>query len=245
MGVFMARFCIYCGAEDSRDNPVVEGVCLNCRIKRREIIKQIKKELRLDFCKVCGSLRMGYKWINTSGFEEALHHIVFKQISGVAKPGIGVSSLRIDNYELVTSASWRTVVRVYFRGVYGNKEFVYPADYIVYLNPTKCPRCKMIESGEFEAVVQIRGVRLKDLERALEITFSRDKRLRQDLVDFIEVRNGVDIYFYNHGAARKLSRRLSSMLGLMVKENYEVAGMKSGKQRARLYISLKPGSESH
>lgn len=241
----MTRFCIYCGAEDTPDNPVVEGVCLRCRIKRGEIIEQVKKEIRVDFCKVCGAVRIGYKWIDTNGFNEALHQIVYNQLKELVKPGIGVDDLRIDGYELVTSASWRTVVRVYFRGIYGGKEFVYPLDFIVYLNPTKCPRCKMIESGEFEAVVQIRDVHVKDLEKALEKIFSRDKRLRQDLVDYIEVKNGIDIYFYNHGAARKLSRKLSNMLGLVIKENYEVAGMRSGKQRARLYVSLKPSNLSH
>jgi nonsense-mediated mRNA decay protein 3 len=238
----LTKYCIYCGAEDSPDNPVVGGVCLRCRIKRGEVVVVEEREFRIDLCKVCGAVRIGYKWVDTHGFEDALREVVYSILAHKAKPGPGVSSLEIDSYELVTHASWRTIVRVYYKGLYGGKEFVYPVDYVVYFNPTKCPRCRMIESGEFEAVVQIRGVDKRVLEKALEKVFNRDKRLRQDLVDYIEVSNGVDIYFYNHGAARKLSRRLSSMLRLTVKENYEVAGMRSGRQRARLYISLKPYS---
>jgi len=241
----MTRFCIYCGREDSPDNPVINGVCLECRIKRGELVILEKNELWIEFCKVCGSVKIGYKWIETRGFADAINHIVENIVPVITKPGPGVSNIQVDSYELVTSASWRTVIRVYFKGLYGSKEFKVPKDVVVYLKPTKCPRCKMIESGEFEAVLQIRDVNKRELEKYLEKLFSRDKRLVRDLVDYIESSNGVDIYFYNHGAARKLARRLSSIMGLEYKENYEVAGMRSGKQRARLYISLKPSAESH
>lgn len=236
----MTRYCIYCGREDSPENPVVDGVCLECRIKRGEILRVEKNVLRYDICRVCGSVRIGYKWRDTHGFEEAITLIVYEEVPRYVKPGPGVGDLRVEKYEYSTAANWRTVVRVYFTGTYGGKRFTYPVEFTIFFNPSKCPRCVMIDSGEYEAVLQIRGVNPKILNNILSKEFMADKRLREDLVDVIEADNGVNLYFYNHGAARKLARRLAGRLGLRIRENYEVAGTRSGKQRARLSISLKP-----
>ncbi len=235
----MTRFCIYCGKEHTSSNPVVDGVCLECRLKRGEIISVDRKELRIDFCKVCGAVRIGHKWVETRSFEEALETIAYEVLPRHIKRGLGVEELGIGGYELVTKASWRTIVRIYVKGKYGGAGFTSPVDFVVYLNPVKCPRCIMVESGEYEAVLQIRGISRRELEKVLAKEFSRDERLRNDLVDVIENENGLDLYFFNHGAARKLARKLASRFNLRIKENYEVAGMRSGKQRARLIISLK------
>jgi len=235
----MSRFCIYCGKEHTSNNPVVDGVCLKCRLKRGEIISVDKKELRIDFCKVCGATRIGHKWVDTHSFEEALKTIAYEVLPRHIAKGPGVEDLGVEGYELVTKASWRTIVRIYVNGKFGGAEFTYPVDFVIYLNPIKCPRCIMVESGEYEAVVQIRGIPRKELEKVLVKEFSRDERLRNDLVDVIENEKGLDLYFFNHGAARKLARKLASRFDLRIKENYEIAGMRSGKQRARLFISLK------
>ncbi|MCD6301683.1 MAG: hypothetical protein J7L82_06405, partial [Staphylothermus sp.] len=108
----MARFCIYCGREDTTTNPVINGVCLECRIKRDELVMLEKNELWVEFCKVCGSVKIGYKWIETSGFEEAIGYIINSVVPIIIKQGSGASNIQIDSYELVTSASWRTIVRV-------------------------------------------------------------------------------------------------------------------------------------
>ncbi len=236
----MTRFCIYCGAEDSRENPVVNGVCLKCRYKRGELVKVDKKELYLELCKTCYSLKIGFKWIQTNGFEDALNIVVYRVISKIVEPGEGVSSLTLDGYELMTNPSWRTVVKVFFKGLYGGVEFRYPIVFTIFFKPVKCPRCKMMDSGEFEAVLQIRDVDKKELDKVLEKIIMRDKRYVENLIDVIETRNGVDLYFYDHGTARRLARLLVKKLELFYKENYEVVGVRSGVSRARLYISLKP-----
>ncbi len=236
----MTRFCIYCGREETPDNPVINGVCLRCRIERGELVRAVKTALRYDICRICGSVRIGYRWRPTRGFEEALAIIVSEEIPRFVEPGPGVEDLRIERYEYVSAVNWRTVLRVYFTGRYGGKEFMVPVEFTVFFNPSKCPRCRMVESGEYEAVLQIRGVDLGLLDRVLEKEFMGDRRLREDLVDVIEMDGGVNLYFYNHGAARKLARRIASRLRLRMREDYEVAGTRSGKRRSRLSISLKP-----
>ncbi len=234
------RYCIYCGRSSTPDNPVVNGVCFECRLKRGELLFQTKKELRYDLCKICGNVRIGYKWMNTHGFEEALNAVVYNDIPRHVKPGIGVRIKGVEKYTLLSMVNWRTRIQVYFTIEYGGAEKTVPVEFIIFFNPVKCPRCIMVESGEYEAVVQIRGVNKNKLRRILEEEFMRDERLQRDLVDVIETSKGVDLYFYSHGAARKLARRLTYRLDLRLNENYEQVGTRSGRPRARLTISLKP-----
>ncbi|RLG82417.1 MAG: hypothetical protein DRO40_07710 [Thermoprotei archaeon] len=236
----MARYCVYCGAEESRDNPVVNNVCLKCRIKRNELVKLKETQLKFDFCKICGSVKIGYKWVSTNGFEEAINAIVEKYIPTIIVSGIGVENISITGYELKSMASWHTVINIKMKGVYGGKEFTIDKDIELYLNPVKCPRCIMFDSREFEAVIQIRGFSMKKIAKLIDRELRLDNRLARDLIEVIETGDGVNLYFFNHGAARKLARKLSSKLGAVIHESYEVAGTRSGKQRARLYISLKP-----
>jgi nonsense-mediated mRNA decay protein 3 len=135
----MGKYCIYCGAEDSPDNPVVNNVCLRCRMKRGELVIPLEKEMHFEMCKICYSIRLGHKWIETNGFEDAIGIIVNNYIMKKVKPGEGVTDLVIDHYEPVTVPSWRTVVRVYFRGRYGGKEFIYPLDFTIYFKPSNAP----------------------------------------------------------------------------------------------------------
>ncbi len=236
----MPRFCIYCGKEGTQDNPVINGVCLKCRLKRGELIKFKKDHVRIDICRICYSIKIGFKWIETKGFEDALAKIVDEVMPKIIEPGVGVNGYYIDRFELVTKASWKTIVRIYVKVLYGNVITETPMDITVYLNPVKCPRCKMYDSREFEAVVQIRGYSLHYISRALEKIFLTDHRLSKDLIEAVRSHSGIDVYFYSHGAARKLARRLAHMLNAHIVETYEEAGMRSGRQRARLYISLKP-----
>ncbi len=236
----MGRYCIYCGRESTPDNPVVNNVCLECRIKRGELLIVSRRELRYDLCKICGNVRIGYRWMNTHSFTEALKTVVYRDIPRYVKPGEAVTIKGVDGYELLSEANWRTRINVYFHIEYGGVEKSVPVEFIVYFNPVKCPRCMMVESGEYEAVIQLRNIDRRRLDRILMEEFSRDRRLQRDLIDVIESGNGVDLYFYNHGAARKLARRLASRLGLRIMENYEQVGQRSGKPRARLSISLKP-----
>ncbi len=236
----MTRFCIYCGAESTPDNPVIDGVCLRCRIKRGEIVRLKKRMLRYELCKICGNIRVGYRWRNTHGFEEAISLLVYEEIPKYIEPGPGVTDLRITGFEYITEPNWRTRVKVNLSGLYGGAVFNTSVEVVILFTPVKCPRCKMIESGEYEALLQIRGIEKHRLNEFLRREFDADPRLGNDLVDVIETDRGVDLYFYNYGAARKLARRLARKLGLGMHENYETVGTRSGRQRARLTIILKP-----
>lgn len=236
----MTRFCIYCGAESSPENPVIDGVCLRCRIERWEIVSLKKNTLRYELCKICGNIRVGYRWLNTHGFEEAISLLVREEIPRYIEPGPGVSNLEITGFEYITEPNWRTRVRINLSGLYGGQVFDTSLEAVILFTPVKCPRCKMIESGEYEALLQIRGTKKHELNELLKKEFDADPRLAIDLVDVIETDRGVDLYFYNYGAARKLARRLARKLGFEMHESYETVGTRSGRQRARLTIILKP-----
>ncbi len=235
----LARFCVYCGSNDTPENPVIDSVCLRCRIKRGELVRLEQNTYYFDLCKVCGSLKVGYRWIDTNDFESAIDYIINNFIPDKIKPAKGIRELRIDGYDYVTTPSWHTDIDIIVSGKYGIADFRVPLRITIYFRPTKCPRCIMYDSREYEALVQIRGIHVKELKKILEEEFVKEPRLGRDYIEAIETKNGVDIYFYSHGAARKLARRLSHRLGMNIKENYEITGTRSGKQRTRLHISLR------
>lgn len=237
----MTRFCVHCGTEETRNNPVVNGVCLRCRIKRGELLKVENKEIYVELCRSCYSVKIGYKWIPSSGFKDAIDEVVEDIIPKIVESGEGVEELYVESYEYITAPSWRTVVRVYFKGMFRGVEFKYPMDFTIYFKPSKCPRCIMDKSREFEAVVRVRGFNKAVLESALRRVMS-DKRVLENVIDIIEEHGGIDIYFYDKGSARHFTRLLSRIFrgSLSIREDYEIAGMRSGSQRARLYISIKP-----
>lgn len=235
----LTRYCIYCGVESTPENPVVGNVCLRCRIKRGELVRLKTDRIKIDLCKICYSVKIGYKWVQSSGFEDAISLVVREVIPRLLVVNDYVEGVHIRGYRLLTVVSWHTLVELEISGVYGGKVFTVKKNISIYFNPVKCPRCIMYDSREFEAVLQLRGYNLSIVEKIVSKEITRDKRLASDLIDVIKVEDGVDIYFYTHGAARKLARRLINRLGGKILETYEETGTRSGKQRARLYISLR------
>ncbi|RLG81112.1 MAG: hypothetical protein DRO13_02065 [Thermoprotei archaeon] len=236
------KFCIYCGTEGSDDNPVVGSVCLSCRIRRGDILSLKERELQVEMCKSCYSIRVGYRWLTTGGLEDAAKEVIYRVLPEKIVPSNGVTSLEIVGFEFLTEVSWRTLVRTYLKGKYGGVEFKYSIDVVVSFKPVKCPRCIMANSREYEAVVQIRSIKRPRLEKLVGSIVERDKRYVESLVDIVVQSNGIDLYFYDKGTARMFARTLARKLGgrVKIKENYEVAGMRSGVQRARLVISVRP-----
>ncbi len=241
----MVKYCIYCGRLHTQENPVVNNVCLECMIKKGKIITLKKNVVKASLCKICGSVKIGFRWVETHGFEEAIDSIVREIVPQLITPAPGVERIEVKGYKLKTVASWRTVVELYINGVYGGRQFSVSTDLIIMLEPTKCPRCTMYDSREFDAVIQIRGYDLKHVSKAIEKIVSKDRKILRDLIDTIETGNGIDLYFYGFGAARKLARKLATQLRASLHESFEVTGTRSGKKRSRLYISLKPSDKSH
>lgn len=237
----MTRFCVYCGAEDNPDNPVVNGVCLRCRIKRGRLVYLTSNSIRADLCRVCGSVKVGSKWVEAADFPDAVDKVVKFYAGKILRVDPSVEKAEITSIRLKTGPSWRTLVDVIVEGVYGGKRFRVEKELTVFLSPAKCPRCIMYDSREFSAVVQIRGFKRELVEKAVSSILSKDHRLTRELVEAIETKDGANLYFYSAGAARKLARRVSVALGGKVFESHEDVGInRSGKRRSRLYISLKP-----
>ncbi len=235
------RYCIYCGRTGTPDNPVVNGVCLECRRRRGELDVLTRDSVEAEVCRICYAVRLGGRWIDTKGLGDAAARVAEHFFDKIVRPGPGVEGLRLIGVEYVTKPSWRTVMRYHVEGVYGGAVFRESIDITVFLRPSKCPRCVMYDSREFEAVLQVRGIDKEMLNDVLSGIFMGDPKASRDLIDVIETRDGVDLYFYTHGAARRVSRMLLRKIsGLGMKETYEETGMRSGKHRARLYIVVRP-----
>jgi len=235
-------FCIYCGVEDTGENPVVGGVCLKCKLKRGELVKADAREYKFDLCRVCYSVRIGYKWFEARDFGEALSIVVENYLVEHVKPGSGVEKLEYAGYEHVTAPSWRTTLRIYFKTVYGGREVVAPLDVVVSFNPVKCPRCRMHNSGEYEAVIQLRGLSDEEFTSILNTALKHHSKLLVGVIEITSVRNGIDVYLSSRGSARKLAKALTSILktrySVVTSESYQEVRSGSGG-RGRLTISIR------
>jgi len=237
-----SAFCVYCGVESSAENPVINGVCLRCRLERNMLVKTSCREIKVDMCKHCFSVRSGYKWVETTGFTNALDFVIKTHATKCIEPGEGVEELSLSSYEFVTTPSWRTVVRMHFKGRYRGVEFTTPVEIVVHFNPVKCPRCVVSVSGEYEAVLQLRGLSRNDIEHTLNSVLNSMPGSAASLIDIVEVRGGVNIYLRDKGAARKLAKAIARVLSnnyrVTVEESFEE--IRAGSDgRARLAISIR------
>lgn len=237
----LSKFCIYCGVEDSIENPVIENICLKCRLERSLLLK-IESEIVFEICRSCFSIKIGFKWIETTGLQDALDYVINKKLLNFIEKPVDIKFIEIVKYEFLTNPSWRTRVRVYLKIKYRDYEFIAPIEVTIVFKPVKCFKCINLISGEYDAVVQIRGFDLDYLKTILNNVLNKSD-LVENIVDIIEKHNGCDIYFFNKSYARRfvktLLKSVSNKYRVSVKESFEHIGSKHGVDRYRLVISIK------
>ncbi len=235
------RFCVRCGIEESEDNPIIDGLCLNCLIKERKIL-DIPAVVRVNYCKVCGAVQLHGKWTEPMDLTSAILRVLESYLEKPKTLYSYVEKPYISNIEFLTESSWSTRVRVEISVVIAGKKISKKYDVTIRLNPTICPRCIMRRSGDYSVMVQLRA------PKRLEKEFRRFIRLAEkhipeevalNIVDIIDNGNSVDILFYERGAANKFVSILKRFGRLSEKRSYEEVGInRHGKKRRRTVISL-------
>ena len=235
------RFCVRCGAEESDDNPIIDGLCLNCLLKEKRII-DIPSIIKVNYCKICGAVQLHGRWTQPMDITSAILRVLESYLE---KPKVLYSYVKkpyISNIEFLTETSWSTHVRVEISAVIAGRKISKKYDVIVRLNPTICPRCIMRRSGDYTVLVQLRA------PKKLKVEFRRfiktvEKHIPEEvalnIVDVIDKENSVDVLFYERGAANKFVSILKRFGNLTEKRSYEEVGIdRHGKKRKRTVISL-------
>lgn len=224
------RVCPRCG----RETPVVvRGLCPRCFAEVYGVAS-VPGEVRVEVCRYCGSVRLGERWVETDATFEGILDAVVNWLSKRLQPVEPLIGVEVLGWDALTRPNWSTRILLRLRGWTGDGvEVEAEAPTTVRLQPSICPRCKTRASGEYSALVQVRG-RHPNLRRLVEEAVERAGILG-DVVEIAEGRDGVDAYLTHRGAASRLISALERLAPLRVSGPYrEYVGVTSrGRRRTR------------
>ncbi len=235
------RFCVICGAEESEDNPIIDGLCLNCLLKERKIFN-IPSMIKVNYCKVCGAVQLHGKWTEPLDFTSAVIRVLESYLEKPKALYTYIEKPFISHVEFLTESSWSTHVKIEVSAIIAGRKVSQQYDVIVRLNPTICPRCIMRRSGDYTVLVQLRAPKKLEPEFRKFIRVAEKyipEEVALNIVDIIDKGNSVDVLFYERGAANKFVSILKRFGHLKEKRSYEEVGIdRHGKKRRRTVISL-------
>jgi len=237
--------CVRCGRPLSA-GASVGMLCVDCFISTYRLLC-IPEKIFFDYCKYCGSVRFGHRWVEAGELSEAVNQYVTLYFSSTERVKV-CDSLRqyVEDYWFeearpLTIPSWRTIYSVAFgfrlRGVDGPVRQEYRVE--VRARPTICPLCKDARGGDYNVLLQIRGASPARIARALEKLFNSNSHVVGSIVDIIELNNGADILLLDRGSASRIVRELRKTFKVRTNVTGEDVGVSSnGRLRRRQVISV-------
>ncbi|BEP17619.1 hypothetical protein PYJP_09710 [Pyrofollis japonicus] len=238
----MARLvCARCGKE-LKPGAHVGALCLDCFLETTQLLC-IPKRIEFDYCKYCGSIRIGYKWVEGGELGDAARRYLEWYVANQVKPCTPlVISYKLEEITPHTIPSWRTVYELTFSFVIKDVDDVVRQTYNVeiYAKPTVCPLCKESRSGDYDVVVQLRGMPPRKLAEALSSLFETSRQVVSSIIDIVELKNGADIYLSDRGSASKIIKELRKKFEVNILRTSEDVGVSStGLRRRRMIYSVR------
>ncbi len=237
----MSSVCARCGRR-LEPGKHVGALCIDCFLETTKLLC-IDERIEFEYCKYCGSIRVGHKWIDGGDLGEASRKFVEWYVGNRVKPCTGyVREYVLEDVYAETIPSWRTVYRLTFgvllEGVDGAVRQSYRV--VVYARPTVCPMCKDIRGGDYNVLIQLRGANPKKLATSLSDLFSSDNHVTTSIIDIVELRNGADILLSDRGSASRIIKELRKHFYVKVLATGEDVGVSSrGRMRRRLVYSVR------
>ncbi len=222
--------CPRCGR---RTRILIEGLCPKCyaELKGPQIVPSF---IEAEVCRYCGSVRLGYKWVETKGsFEDVIMKVLDHQLRSIKNHEI-IKDISLKEVNFLTKPNWTTKLLLSFEGNVAGEKVDWKVALTVRLRPSICPKCITRISGEYDTLVQIRGAVPNDMERKVP-EIAEVAGVINDMVDIIGEKEGVDVFFTHIGAARKFIKEMSRRYKISWKGPYrEAIGISSsGKKRSR------------
>ncbi len=237
----MANICARCG-RPLEPGKHIGALCLNCFLETTKLLC-IEPRLEFDYCKYCGSIRLGHRWVEGGDLEEAIRRFLEWYVREHVRPCTSiVREYRLVNMYAETSPSWRTLYRLAFSFILEGVDEYVEQSYSVtlYVRPTICPMCKDARGRDYNVLVQLRGVEPRRLAARLSTLFSNDSRVVESVIDIVELRNGADIFLSDRGSASRIIKELRKYFNVRVVTTSEDVGISSrGKLRRRLVYSVR------
>jgi nonsense-mediated mRNA decay protein 3 len=215
----------------------IGSLCLNCYVKLNKLLC-VPQRLVFDYCRFCGAIRVGYRWLEGGELEEAVVRYAETVLASVKPCSDYVTSYKLARIEPLTEVSWRTMVRAHYSIQLSGEVWVEQAyDVEVRANPSICPSCHMARGGDYNVVVQLRGKLSSELVRRIA---KKLDELGGKVIDVVERDKGIDVLLEDRSAASRLLKELRKYARLRIKYSGEDVGVGStGRLRRRLVISVR------
>ena len=227
--------CPRCGRET---RILIRGLCPQCFAEVYGLAR-LPGRVEVEICRYCYSVRIGRRWVPVSSFDEAVEAIA-RDLVSKARPMEPLEGVELERVEYETLPNWTTRAILRLSSTHRGVPVRGVASVVVQLRASVCPTCKVRVSGEYDTLLQVRGGDPERVERMV-VEAIEEAGLAPQTVDLIRGRDGVDVYFTNPGAARKVAKRLQRLLGGRIERmNYETVGLdSSGRLRARRTLTLR------
>jgi len=227
--------CPRCGRET---RVLVGGLCPSCFAETRGLAR-LPRRVEAEICRYCYSVRLGGRWAPVSSFEKAVWLVASRAVER-ARPVEPLEGVELSGLDYETLPNWSTRVTLRLRGSYRGLTVEGPQQLLVRFRASVCPVCKVRVSGEYDTVLQVRGGDPEVVEGEVYRIIG-EEGLAGQTVDLIRTRDGVDVYFTNPGAARKLAKRLRNRVGGRLEGvHHETVGRNArGRMRSRRTMVLR------
>ena len=235
-------FCPECGNSNSE---MIEGLCKECFLRKFSLLK-IPKNIELTICAHCNAKFEEGKWKESRILEE---EIVYRAL----ERAIEIDPLaENEEIELEILQMRGTIAECYIEAiasVLGEQVHqTYETD--LRLKKAVCPDCSKMNSGYYEAVIQLRADKREltnnelsqadeIVKRSLHAQFKRNKLAY--LVEKANIKEGVDYYIGSYKAAKKIANDLKNRFGGIIKESPRLISQdkSTGKGLYRIWISVR------
>jgi len=230
------RFCAACGRESE---VLIRGLCPECFASRVGGVRGAPERFRVTVCRFCGRVKWGTRWVEAGSFPAAVG-VAVRMLAERLKPVEPLESVELEGWEPLSEPDWRTRVLVRLSLTRGAVRVPYTVETHIELDPGICPLCEVRQSGEYDTLVQVRGVRGEEARRAVEEALE-EAAVWDSLIEVIEGREGFDVYFTHRGAASRFVRALTRGRKARVgRAEHEVVGTTgSGRTRTRKTITVR------
>jgi len=236
--------CSICGRQSSSDNPVFNNICFECLLSKEPNLIFIPSKIDVKICSLCNAVFIQNNWTQplpsiNSAIEVFLNYIINNKIK-VKNP------LKLINVD-VTSIDHSTSevhVKLKLTLSYGFSQVVIYRDVVLILKRSLCNSCFRKRAKVYEAIIQIRSSKPKNLETLRTKMNNLFKHLPRSVVDDIvevkDVRDGIDLYVTSKEAARYIASKFSHYYLAKVIETHKVIGRdRRGKRKSRITLSVR------
>lgn len=255
----MEKFCYKCGALEKEKGQLIDGQCPDCFLEENPLLK-LPEKLELEICEECGAYFIDNNFydIKVNPAREYLEGAKKLVISELEVLQMGPTEPRYVDFDdsenvdvglkadYTESENIAVELEVQAKILESQEEpFTEKAKVIVETKYTKCEVCRKIDTGYYEAVLQVRGKeelseeRLTQIYQEIQKEFSKiHEHNREEFVSKIKRKHGgIDLYTSSSQLAEELARFLKNEYGAKMDKSAELIGQTSeGEDNYRVTV---------